>query len=71
MSSRKEIKMMLLAILIIGLSGSLKAQNLNRPNKTGPMGVQVNTLSGNVFIKRTDDYIASRGFNISLCERGR
>ncbi|MEI2755397.1 MAG: RHS repeat-associated core domain-containing protein [Chitinophagaceae bacterium] len=66
MSSRKEIKMMLLAILIIGLSGSLKAQNLNRPNKTGPMGVQVNTLSGNVFIKRTDDYIASRGFNISL-----
>lgn len=42
------------------------AQNLNNPNKQGPLGVQVNTLSGNLFVSRTDAVIAARVFNIDL-----
>ena len=29
------------------------AQNLNRPNKEGPMGVQVNTLKWEMFFYKT------------------
>ncbi len=42
------------------------AQNLNNPNKLGPLGVQVNTLTGNLFIPRTDAIISARSFNIDL-----
>lgn len=42
------------------------AQNLNTPNKTGPLGTQVNSISGNLFIPRTDFMIAARGFNINI-----
>jgi len=45
---------------------SAAAQNINRPNKTGPLGTQVNTHSGNLFIPRTDIYIPSRGMDITL-----
>lgn len=44
----------------------IQAQNLNNPNRTGPLGTQVNTLSGNVFIPRTDIFIEGRAFNLNI-----
>lgn len=41
-------------------------QNLNSPNKTGPMGLQVNTQTGNLFFSRTDVVIPSRGFGLAI-----
>jgi RHS repeat-associated protein len=42
------------------------AQNLNNPNKEGPMGVEVNTLTGNLFFTRTDVVLPARGFNMIM-----
>lgn len=42
------------------------SQKLNNPNKQGPLGIQVNTLSGNIFIPRTDMYIPARGFDLDI-----
>ena len=42
------------------------AQNINNPNKTGPLGTQVNTLTGNLFISRNDIFVSARGFNVLL-----
>ena len=56
-------------ILMIAFSGSAffaSSQNLNNPNKKGPLGIQVNTLSGNVYIPRTDMYIPARGFGLDI-----
>lgn len=44
----------------------LLAQNINRPNKTGPMGMEVNTATGNVFLSRTDVYIPARQLNLDF-----
>jgi RHS repeat-associated protein len=41
------------------------AQNINTPNKTGPLGAEVNTLSGNLFLTRNDVYVPSRGVDIN------
>ena len=41
------------------------AQNINTPNKSGPLGTKVNTLSGNLFLTRNDVYAASRGIGIN------
>jgi len=41
-------------------------QNLNNPNKRGPLGTQVNTLSGNLYIPRTDFYVPARGFDLNI-----
>lgn len=59
----KGIALLLLAVCCILQTGS--AQNLNTPNKTGPLGIQVNTFTGNVFISRPDLVVVSRGFNLS------
>lgn len=45
---------------------SANSQKLNNPNKRGPLGTQVNTLSGNLFIPRTDIYIPARGFDLDI-----
>ncbi|MBS1509468.1 MAG: hypothetical protein JST86_01410 [Bacteroidetes bacterium] len=42
------------------------AQNINIPNKTGPMGLQVNTLTGNLFFTRNDLYIPARHFSFNI-----
>ena len=41
------------------------AQNINTPNKSGPLGTKVNTFSGNLFLTRNDVYAASRGIDIN------
>jgi len=45
---------------------SANAQNLNNPNKEGPLGTQVNTLTGNFFVYRTDLYIPARMLDLDM-----
>lgn len=67
MRHRKNSKMIAMMLLLSSCClQSLTAQNLNTPNKTGPLGIEVNTLTGNVFISRTDAFTSSRGIDISL-----
>lgn len=42
------------------------SQNTNIPNKRGPMGVEVNTRSGNTFMLRTDIYIPARKLDLDI-----
>ncbi len=44
----------------------VSAQNLNTPNNTGPLGIGVNTLTGNTFISRMDAYVVSRGIDMNM-----
>ncbi len=45
---------------------TVNAQNLNNPNKTGPLGTQVNTISGNLFITRMDFAVTARAFDLEM-----
>jgi len=57
------------SLLFIGFCCCLmmtEAQNLNTPNKRGPLGTQVNTISGNLFIPRNDIIVPARSFNIDI-----
>lgn len=56
---------LLLMLLILSILDS-SAQNINKPNKAGPLGTQVNTFSGNLFISRNDIYVPARGFAINI-----
>jgi RHS repeat-associated protein len=47
------------------LSTKVLCQNINTPNKQGPLGTEVNTLSGNLFLTRNDVYVPSRGVDIN------
>ena len=55
-----------LLLLIFHLALGAGAQNINIPNKMGPLGTQVNTLTGNLFIPRNDIYILARSFDIKI-----
>ncbi|WP_427927378.1 DUF6531 domain-containing protein, partial [Acinetobacter baumannii] len=59
-------KKLFTTIASIVLVMSVMAQKLNTPNRTGPMGLEVNTYTGNLFFPRTDGYIAGRGIPIDL-----
>ena len=56
----------LLILVLVFNAGILKSQNLNSPNKVGPLGTQVNTSSGNLYISRTDILIPGRGFDLDI-----
>ncbi len=58
-------KYLLLPILLIITTIGL-GQNINKPNKMGPLGTEVNTASGNFYVPRNDIYIPARGFDINL-----
>jgi len=53
-------------LCFIASTMNLNAQNLNNPNKRGPLGTQVNTLTGNMFLQRTDIYIPARMLDINI-----
>lgn len=55
-------------MMILGICNLqyLTAQNLNKPNKIGPLGIEVNTFTGNVFISRTDAFALSRGLDLNI-----
>jgi RHS repeat-associated protein len=57
---------LLMLILMVTSIVTTNAQNINKPNKMGPMGTQVNTQTGNLFISRNDIYIPARGFDILI-----
>src|ERR1700761_5587815 len=59
----KQLSIILLTLM--AASGVL-GQNINRPNKIGPMGVQVNTFTGNLFFTRNDIYARSRGTGLDI-----
>lgn len=61
------LKHLMMFLILFGIStlGAF-AQNLNNPNKEGPLGTQVNTISGNLFIPRTDFIVLGRGFDIDI-----
>lgn len=65
--TRKMRKTRLLLLVFLSIcSVAALSQNLNNPNKQGPLGSQVNTLSGNLYIPRTDFYVPARGFNLNI-----
>lgn len=66
MESKPAGRKCLLLLFIIVSTVMANAQNLNNPNKQGPLGTQVNTLSGNLFMPRTDIYIPARGFDMDI-----
>ncbi|MCY7291506.1 MAG: DUF6531 domain-containing protein, partial [Ferruginibacter sp.] len=66
LSKIKLMKYCFLIILFMLNNNIAKAQNINTPNKMGPLGTQVNTLSGNLYIPRNDVYVPSRGIDINL-----
>ncbi len=57
---------LLLITVLFAAIDCADAQNINIPNKTGPMGLQVNTLTGNLFFTRNDLYIPARGFAMNV-----
>ncbi len=63
----KQITIKLLSlILMVASVVTANAQNINKPNKMGPLGTEVNTQTGNLFIPRTDIYVPARGFDIAV-----
>lgn len=56
----------ILLAALLPLTVETSAQNINIPNKTGPMGLQVNTLTGNLYFTRNDLYIPARGFPLNI-----
>lgn len=62
---KASAKLLLLSAICL-LTGIAQAQNINNPNKKGPLGTQVNTLSGNFFLPRTDFYVPARVFNLDV-----
>ena len=61
-----NIKKLIAGLGLLLFASTAQSQNINNPNKNGPLGTQVNTLSGNVFIPRTDVYIPGRGFDLDI-----
>jgi YD repeat-containing protein len=61
----KKLQGLVVLLLLLTVLIS-QGQNLNSPNKPGPLGTYVNTLSGNLFIPRTDMLIAARGFDLDV-----
>ncbi|MBW7838263.1 MAG: T9SS type A sorting domain-containing protein [Chitinophagaceae bacterium] len=61
----KQCKMLLLGgLLFTGLT--IEAQNVNIPNTDGPMGLQVNSYTGNLFFERLDFAIPDEGLDIAI-----
>ena len=60
------MKRIFLSVVFFVATLCAAAQNINNPNKTGPLGTQVNTLTGNLFISRDDIFISARGFDLEL-----
>lgn len=64
-------------LLILLSAGTIRAQNITRPNIVAPGGVQVNSYTGSLFCKRSDFYIPVQGlpldvsFAYSSAARGR
>lgn len=56
----------LITLLAFIIGENCQAQNTNRPNKIGPMGIEVNTYTGNIYASRTDIYIPARQLDLDI-----
>ncbi len=63
---KKAVSILILLAIVAATSCDVLGQNINTPNNNGPLGTQVNTLSGNLFVPRTDIFIPARGINMDL-----
>lgn len=54
--------LLLTCLFFTGYKG--EAQNINNPNATGPMGLEVNSYTGNLFFERTDFVIPGGDIDI-------
>jgi RHS repeat-associated protein len=63
---KRKPGLVILVILFLMMAEQGYAQNTNVPNKVGPMGIQVNTRSGNTFMHRTDVYILARQMDFDI-----
>lgn len=59
-----SIVMLMTGLLFTGFHG--QAQNVNIPNKTGPMGLEVNSYTGNLYFERTDFVIPGKEVEIAI-----
>ena len=59
-----NIIMILTGLLFTGFTGL--AQNINIPNKIGPMGLEVNSYTGNLYFERTDFVIPGKGVELAV-----
>ena len=66
LSVKKRLLPFVLLVLLQAGYITGRTQNINNPNKPGPLGTQVNTFSGNFFLPRTDLYVSSRNLDINL-----
>ena len=57
--------LILISVLLLSFPECI-AQNLNSPNKKGPMGIEVNTHTGNLFLSRNDIYIPARELDFDI-----
>ena len=62
---QKILSLLVLLILILSVPFA-NGQNINNPNKQGPLGTQVNTHTGNFFLERNEFLIPARGFNLDI-----
>lgn len=53
-------------VFLVFASTMAYSQNINIPNKTGPMGLEVNSYSGNLFFARTDFLIPGTELNMEI-----
>jgi RHS repeat-associated protein len=63
-SCKQQMNKLLMLIWMVASLATANAQNINKPNKMGPLGTEVNTFTGNLFIPRNDIYVPARGFDI-------
>ncbi len=74
MRSIQDIKMkttraylgLLLLLLQVSAPGMLQGQNINNTSKIGPQGIEVNTYTGNVFIRRLELGMEERDLPLDL-----
>ena len=52
--------------LLLTATSCIKAQNINRQNISCPMGINVNSYTGNLYLERNDLYIEGRKLPIDL-----
>lgn len=62
----KNFTLLFITILLHSSFARLNAQNINKPNISGPAGLKVNSFSGSLFYQRNDLMIPGRGLSIDL-----
>jgi RHS repeat-associated protein len=65
-SLNKKISSIFITAVIVFFGCNADAQNINSPNKKGPLGTQVNTYTGNLYIPRNDIYVPARGLDLDI-----